>query len=507
MPSQIIRLPDDVFEAIYAHTSELRNALLPHRLDVIGCHGDVSGSIEISLTGQNLSRASRHDACIPVMSIIPRQATGPCPYFRPRPLEAAEAARLLDLIQDALLSLPLGVSAHDLMGVSSAIEDARQATPIGRRPIMAFPVSSERQSTLLRKAHELCDRHSSNLRSLDRKLASYQADAEALDVDYPMARLSAHSEIARGLALRLREGSYPVAELVRASRRGSLAHSLEAAQNLELAYDLAHSRMDPCCLADSWPTLHLLDCLHRQIVGLPLPTAQGGKAYAAPSIGQLPGARPTLGAVPTTAIHQAIGDWLDDMHPGRWTKVHSLVWASIAFGEFLGIRPFESGNGRMARLLFAQSLVIVGLPVLPFEAALESLRTEYASVVEATAETVNHDQIVGLMLIACELAIKQASAMAPVIAAERDKLKDILVAWSVGDDRSKAILACLLAEDLVSAVLVEGFLPRQHLIEPRQSRKMLAELAAAGLLERVSTPHGTWLSVPAIRELMKQDFS
>ena len=97
--------------------------------------------------------------------------------------------------------------------------------------------------------------------------------------------------------------------------------------------------------------------------------------------------------------------------------------------------------------------------------------------------------------------------MAPVIAAERDKLKDILVAWPVGDDSSSAILARLLAEDLVSAVLVEGFLPRQHLIEPRQSRRMLAELAAAGLLERVSTPHGTWLSVPAIRELMKQDFS
>jgi len=499
MPSQIIRLPRDVFNMVRENLHSLNIALQPHAMELSAYYAP--GSIEVSLMGRGSPSVPQAHGAIFAFSIVHEQSN---PYFWPHQMPSSEVLKLLDRLDDALALMPTTVSAHDLLATSEAIERARQSHATGRRPAKALPATSGHQAMLLQKACELGELYASELRSLDSKLESYQAFAEPLDVDFVIPRLSAHSELAKGLRLRDREGLCPVAELAVPSRRGSLAKSIDIAQNLEHATDLAQRMMDSHRVEDAWPTLDTLDCLNRQIMGLSPPPRFTDRKLANPSAGELPGIRRETGRIPPAGIVQALQGWLDDMHPGRWTEHHPLIWASISLAEFLAIRPFQDGNGRLGRLLFSEFLRLMDLPGLPWESVIEWHRPDYERAVQSAKDRGGYDQLLPFMLSACELAIKQANSTAPVITAERDRLKTALMDGRLEQANGEPTVSYLLAECLVSGILVEGVAPRRDV---KISRNVLAGLAEDGLIQKVSTPHGTWFSVRAIRDAMTRGIS
>lgn len=493
MPSQIIRLPRDVFDMLRENLHSLNVALQPHAMELSAYYAP--GSIEVRLMGRGSPSVPQAHGAIFAFSIVREQSS---PYFWPHQMPSSEVLKLLDRLDDALALLPTTVSAHDLLASSEAIERARQLHTIGRRPIKKLLATSDRQVMLLQKACELGESYASELRSLDSKLESYQAFAEPMDIDFVIERLSTHSELAKVLRLREREGVYPAAELAVPSRRGSLAKSIDTAQNLEHATDLAQRMMDSHRIEDAWPTLDALDCLNRQIMRLLPPPRLSDRKSANPLAGELPGIRRDAGLITPAEIVQALQGWLDDMHPGRWMQHHPLVWATISLAEFLAVRPFQDGNGRLGRLLFSQSLRLMGFPGLPWEAVVESHRADYERAVHSAIDGGGYDQLLRFMLLACDFAIKQATSMAPVIAAQREKLKTALMDGRLEQADGESTVSYLLAECLVSGILVEGFTPRRDV---RISRKVLSGLAENGLIERVLTPHGTWFSLPAIRQV------
>jgi hypothetical protein len=364
--------------------------------------------------------------------------------------------------------------------------------------VTPLPAGSVWQQRLLAKAQKLTLEFESALGALAGKLTSYQARNQASDLDRVITRLDAHAHLGRHLQLRPRPDGKFVAALGTESRRGSLAGTIAAAQAQELAALSAHQYFNPFGYPPD-PDTGTLGWLNRLVRG----ASWKYKAYQEfrtddqPASG-LAGKLALPPRIPAEAVSQALEVWLDDMRPGRWPGVHPIVQASFALAELMAIRPFRTGNGRVARILFAEALRGRGLPVIAWNTAIEREFEHYQTALEAAVNAGAYERLIAFMLRACELAHLQAERMAAVLEPARRKLTQALEHRTFDGVAIGHETAYCLAEDLLGGVLVEGFTPRLEFVP---MRVLFRDLAAEGLLDLVATPHGTWASISAIRRL------
>ena len=90
-----------------------------------------------------------------------------------------------------------------------------------------------------------------------------------------------------------------------------------------------------------------------------VPDARTGKTHPAPD----PEALPAL-----------MRQWSQAFHPDAWQGVHSVVYAAQAHASLVAIRPFEDGNGRVARMVAGKIMRDNGYPAADMSAMNERHR-------------------------------------------------------------------------------------------------------------------------------------
>jgi hypothetical protein len=495
MPSQIIPLPAEIFSVLFDHHYEIAAALSPDFFDLTTSAPHAPISIEVWMTRCVFIRHAPSYAMVPALVIV---AEGKEFHFWPQPLPENQVRRMLDAIEPALTSVP-ALTGHQSLEVSEAIERSRQAPATGARPVIPLPAGSVWQQRLLAKAQDLTRKFERELGMLDGKLASYQANHLDADLDRVITRLDAHAHLGQRLRLRRRPDGKLAAELHVESRRGSLAQVIHAAQAQEQAALHAHQHFSPFGYLPD-PEVGTLAWLNR-LVRDAGPKAKGFEEFRTSDqvISELASKSALSPRVPAEALPQALQAWLDDMQPGRWPEVHPIVHASFALADFMAIQPFPTGNGRLARILYAEALRTRGIPVLASNFAIEREFESYQAALNHAVIAGAYEALVAFMLWAGDVALAQTARMAAVLGPERRKLTSALEhrtfdGVAVGHDTAYG-----LAEDLIGGVLVEGFSPQLEFVS---MRSLLGDLAREGLLDLVATPSGTWASVSSIRELM-----
>lgn len=494
MPSQVISLPADIFAVLFGHHAEVQEALLPTTFEVTASGPQAPASIEFWMRRDEFTLESSSDTVVPTLVVVPEGGTF---NFWPQPLPDIEVRTMLDTVEAALTSAA-GLTGHQGLEIGDAIERARHAPPTGARPVTPQPAGSPWQQRLLTKAQMLTREFAAELGVLDSKLTSYQARNLPGDLDRVITRLDAHAHLGHRLQLSRRADGKLVAAFGAESRYGSLREAISAAQAHEQAALHAHHYFNPFGYPPD-PDIGTLGWLNRSVRGV----AWKFKSYEEFRTDDQPtsllvGNLALPRAIPAEAVPAALTLWLDDMQPGRWPNVHPLVQATFALTEFMTIQPFRTGNGRLARILFAESLRNRGFPVLSWNTAIEGQFEHYRAAVRNAINVGYHTRLVSFLIDACARAVQQAEHVIAVAGPERLKFTLALEQRELEGVAIGRPTARALAEDILGGVLVEGFTPKRQFVP---MRSLFTELASERLLDLVATPHGTWSSVPAVRGL------
>jgi hypothetical protein len=498
VPSQVIHLPVDIFAALFDRHTEIAAALPPEKIEVTASGTHTPASLDFWMRRGEVIEEASSATMVPALVVVPEGGTF---SFWPQLLSDHEVRTMLDTVEHALTSAS-GLTGHEGMVIGEAVEQARHAPSTGARPVTPLPEGSPWQQRLLANAQMLTRQFADEFGALDSKLTSYRARNVDADMDRVIVRLDAHAHLGQRLRLRTRADGRFVAELTAESRYGSLREAISAAQALEQAALHAHHYFNPFGYPPD-PDIGTLGWLNRSVRG----AAWKFNSYeefrtddqpASSLVGKLALPR----AIPAEAVPAALVLWLDDMQPGRWPDVHPFVQAAFALTELIAIRPFRIGNGRFARILFAENLRSRGFPVLPWNTAIELRFERYRAAVRNAINIGSHARLVAFLIDVYARAIEQADRVIAVAEPERLKFTLALEHRELDGVAIGRPTARALSEDLLGGVLVEGFTPKLQFVP---MRSLFRDLAAKGLLDLVATPHGTWASVPAIRRLMSCD--
>jgi hypothetical protein len=499
MPSQIIRLPQDIVELLLEDRAGLNFKARAHALGMTSSGWPTPASLEIWITGEG-GFISPTNFVLPALAVAPED--GICDFW-PKQLSDGDVLRLLEILEDLLTGVE-NLTGHQVLKISEAIDRARCEPAVGPRPIAPLPAGSAWQQRLLSKAQLLSAKFAEQLSALDNKLASYEARNREADMDGVIARLDDHAHLGARLGLQGRADGKLLAKLTSDSRRGTLAANIDAAQAHEQAAFEAHRRFAPFGFYRGDPDLEALSWLNRLIRGAP----RGFKGFQEyrlddPQADGLTTNGEIPCRVPAEAIPQALESWLDDMRPGRWLEVHPLVHATFMLADFMAIRPYQAGNGRTAGILCTEALRSRGMPALPWNLVIERHYESYQAALRTAVIAGQLDNLLAFMLHACELAIAAGDSITAVAAPERAKITLALEDRELEGAPIGRLTAYSLAEDLVSGVLVEGFTPSLEFVP---MRPLLSDLSQEGYLDLLATPLGTWASVPSVRSLVRARF-
>jgi hypothetical protein len=332
-----------------------------------------------------------------------------------------------------------------------------------------------------------------DLVEFDAKLNAYRIHVSARDVEPILVRLDTHAHLAMRLHLKAQTSGKLCSSLGGASRRGSLASVIIKAQSHEQVANQAYQNIGLMQRIDAAE----LTRLNRAICGEPpeeRPLSTGNRSNGNESVSSLFIRRPSI-----AIARSELNAWLTAFDPALWTGIHPLVHATLAASTFVAGSPFGNGNGRMAGTLFVELLRARGIPVLSWNTGIEHNYGAFQATLLGSLETGDFADLVRLMLEVGNNAISFGLKLCAVLVAERAKLVAALTARPFGGNKIDPSAALDLAADILSGILVEGFLPRPGVTS---KRLLLADLAGEGHLDLVATPHGVWASVGSIRRAM-----
>jgi hypothetical protein len=422
----------------------------------------------------------------------------------PRPLADADVASLVETLQTAINQSD-DLTGHERCEIVGYLEKAKTAPATGPRPVLPDHSFSPWHARLLEQGQRLTKEFSPRLTALASKLESYRSRLVEADCDRLVASLGCHAEL--GMRLRLdprphgRSGL--VARLASESRRGSLRRSIDCASQLADATSAALGGYDPFGLYyRPLRTIQQLVALHDEVQ----PTARSQRAvprwrthcWSEDIDGSLTAKFPVKGHVSVEALPDATELWLADCDAGRWPGVDSLVKAVLMHLLFLEIRPFQSENGRLARVMLSVDLRTANWPVLPLEAAIECNYHSYIRALRDALQSDDAECFIDVMLKVCDDGIAIGDRMIEAVGQERGRLVHALRDPDcLGPDANPTTILDV-AEELLRSIMIEGVPGEQS------SRALLSDLEEAGVLERISTPVGAVFGVPRIRQLLAE---
>jgi hypothetical protein len=497
MSPQIIEVRHALFMSLLRHQSTVHAELWNAGFDTVRRWRDAVPQcilIDASIDRYGLGHRPIFQDNVIAIAIV---RTGLTPCIWPRPLPDDVTKRLLDALEPIMCSIE-DLSAHQRLELAAAFESARQTPAMGAEALTSIPPRTTRQRRLRMHGLQLSQKFHDELSRLDARVTGYAHNVRRTDLEECIAALSSHSEL--GIRLRLRPGSESAdscANLLTISRRPSLEALMETVAGLSdatlhaLAIHAPHSaRYDPAITMTSLAHIQSIvtNAAHRQ-------TRNPWRSYDRPDATTCRSATLDL-PVPSIAVLDAANRWTSESDRRRWVGVHALVAAAILHVEFIRTRPFESGNGRVGRILFQSHLHASGWPILPWSFAFELLYDDYQAALQASLKRKSYEPFSKFVVEACDVAVAKGEIMVPAMQRERE----VLLAAISADRDIYPEDARLYAEALLGSVALEGFSSGRAL---QNNRELLRRLHATGAIDRIRTPIGAVFSSHVSRELMK----
>lgn len=502
MPAQLIKLPNQLFIDLFRAHWNLYHPLESEGIEmsIVGSAGDEVFAFSVSYKEAGMpSRPLGQQAVLAFVIAPPDVDVERCCW--PRLLSTSVVIAVIDKIQ-AAINASDDLTAHDRMELVQRLEEARAAQATGPRPTDPSSSLSPWHPKLLAEGQALSLSFAPALEELELKLQAYGSRLAEADCEAVLLGLSSQAELAScaGVAPRQNAAAGLAVQQRNNTRRGSLRRSIDCATQLADATQSALRRFEPYSNAyRPLDTIEELVSIHEDIQ--PVARSQRGKArWRQQCWGDADGGinekLPVRGLVPVQSVPDATEIWLADRNPGRWERVHPFVRSLLLHVRFLWIRPFQSENGRVARLILAVELQAAGWPALPWELAVERHYDAYVDGLRSALQLKSHEGFLRVMMTIADDAIAIADQILEVVTRERNRLS---VALRHPDCLGPALepdAARDRAEELLKGILFEGvpFLDC--------GRFLLRDLSRCGALEQVSSPVGVVFSAPAVRRLL-----
>jgi hypothetical protein len=502
VPSQIVKLPNQLFIDLYVTHWNMYHPLQNLEIDltVVGTDGDECLAFSASYNEVGLQSRPLGQENVLSFVIAPPDVDVER-WCWPRPVAPQNIVAVIEKIQ-AVINASSDLTAHDHIELIRYLEEAKTAPSTGPRPIAPSSSCSPWHPALLAEGQALSLAFAPALAELGLKLESYRSRLAEADCESILLGLSAYAEIASSACFEPRrdDGDCLVAKERHIGRRGSLRRSIDCAMQLSDSMQSTLRRLDPMGIAyRPLETIADLVAVHDEIQ--PTARSQRGRARWRQDCwsdrnSDIAQKFAVSGLTTIEAVPDATEIWLADRDPGRWPNVHPLIRSILVHARFLWIRPFQSENGRMARLLLDADLHAAGWPVLPLELATERNYDGYIGALRDALYSGNHECLLRFMMTAVEDAIAISDRLIKVVITERAR---IAIALRHPDCLGPALepeAARDRAEEMLKCLLIEGIPDLDH------GRFLLNDLTHLDVLERVSSPIGIVFSVPAVRQLL-----
>ena len=180
------------------------------------------------------------------------------------------------------------------------------------------------------------------------------------------------------------------------------------------------------------------------------------------------------------ALPGVMRQWSETFRPDAWREVHPAVYAAQAYASLIAIRPFEGGNGRVARMVVDKIMEDHGYPAIGLSAVHERYRAPIgARLFDAIA---NHDLeswIRAFIALAAE-EIDTVNRQIPRLQQDLTRLADHMghvpesARWGPHE-----IAASMIADPVDRPATFA----QRHGLDRDQTTELLRPLARAGLVE------------------------
>jgi hypothetical protein len=199
------------------------------------------------------------------------------------------------------------------------------------------------------------------------------------------------------------------------------------------------------------------------------------------------------------ALPGIMRQWSQTFRPDAWREAHPAVYAAQAYASLIAARPFEGGNGRVARMVAEKIMQDHGYPAIGLCAVHERYR---APVRARLYDAVATDDVEGWTRAFIALATEGTDTVnrqIPRLRQDLDKLFDHMGQVPESVQRSRHEIAVSMMANPIDRPMVFA---QRHGLDHAQTTELLRPLARAGLVE-LGRINGKQLMIthPAIKNL------
>jgi Fic family protein len=180
------------------------------------------------------------------------------------------------------------------------------------------------------------------------------------------------------------------------------------------------------------------------------------------------------------ALPGIMRQWSDTFRWDAWSAVHPAVYAAQAYASLIAARPFEGGNGRVARMVAEKIMHDHGYPAIGLSAVQERYR---APVRARLYDAVATDDVEGWTRAFIALATEgtdTVNRLLPQLRRDLDKLVDHVGQVPESVQRSRHEIAVSMMANPIDRPIVFA---QRHGLDREQTTELLRPLGRAGLVE------------------------
>lgn len=180
------------------------------------------------------------------------------------------------------------------------------------------------------------------------------------------------------------------------------------------------------------------------------------------------------------ALPGIMRQWSDTFRSDAWSEVHPAVYATQAYVSLIAARPFEGGNGRVARMVAEKIMQDHGYPAIGLSAVHERYRAPVSARLYDAVATDDVESWTRAFIALATEGTDTVSRLLPRLRRDLDKLVNHMGQVPESVQRSRLEIAASMMANPIDRPMVFA---QRHGLDHAQTTELLRPLARAGLVE------------------------
>lgn len=415
--------------------------------------------------------------------------------FLPDPIPAPWVRRYLQVLRDAALASSF-LSSHEKLELCEAVDTAEAFPVAPPLPLLREQITKPFQWRQIEKGKLFGAQLGEPLGRFDADLQAYDPSIGIRPCLGLVSALSRQSNLAGHLAqLGIKAADWPaIANLLKRKDKAFLA-SRKHSERLTEAADVAASELEfflknrQGCI-----TVDVAQLLHQHALGRTSPSPGVYRQHDC-------GPDPETGhpGLPCRAISNIFRQFTQIFGRLAWPDCHPIIRAGLAHLSYVRIRPYNQGNGEVARLLLSLMLQDRGIPELPLDLILARRQADYRATITNAFLVGDVVGFLRFLTEVCHQALQLGTQMAGILRSEVARLAE---AFHRHVENPRA------AEDLAIMTCSRMIIEDHHIVfalpaDPDGAVTALRKLAEEGLIDEAIVGKDIYWSSPQVRDLLE----